>query len=223
MSPELTEALFRDFPQLYRGRHRPLSESSMSLGFECGDGWYSILHDLSQRLTDHLHRALLKELEVMQVKSKFGSLMYYVSGGDRRVERLIKVARFQTRDVIECGDEPPYRFLGTGYVFCEHVRITPGVAALLKVHHVPYFKFLSRHFNGDWGRIEAVGKAANTEALKTGARICSEYELGEQQILVITEACGEDGIRAFTHMLLPSEYPALQASGVPDQQSNDSV
>ena len=40
MNPELTERLFTEFPELFRGRHLPVTQNLMGFGFECEDGWY---------------------------------------------------------------------------------------------------------------------------------------------------------------------------------------
>ncbi len=40
-----------DFPELYRGRHNPLSASLMFNGADCDDGWFSLIwacHDQSK-------------------------------------------------------------------------------------------------------------------------------------------------------------------------------
>lgn len=92
MNSVLTENFYAAFPYLYRGHNKPPSESSMYRGFECEDGWYSVLHDLSQELTDYLAQHPDVEIEVMQVKQKLGSLRYLTRGVDAATGEMIERA-----------------------------------------------------------------------------------------------------------------------------------
>lgn len=64
MKEELEAALFNDFPRLY--------ERGLDYGFECGDGWYSLIRRLSEKLTGE------PQIRAGQVKSKFGQLRFYI-------------------------------------------------------------------------------------------------------------------------------------------------
>jgi hypothetical protein len=99
MNDDLTKNMYAAFPYLYRGHTKTPRDSSMCYGFECGDGWYQILYDLSKALTEYLLLHPSLTLEVMQVKSKFGNLRFYVEGGDAITEEIIFRAR-QYADVI---------------------------------------------------------------------------------------------------------------------------
>lgn len=50
MKKELDDKLCQDFPLLYTDRHASLKESLMPFGFECGDGWYELIYNLSIKL-----------------------------------------------------------------------------------------------------------------------------------------------------------------------------
>lgn len=50
MREELEKKLYNEFPLLYGGRNKPLTESLMGFGCECGDGWYDLLYELSSEL-----------------------------------------------------------------------------------------------------------------------------------------------------------------------------
>lgn len=68
-------------------------------------------------------------------------------------------------------------------------------------------ELLGRHASGDWGDLCESDKRANDQALEYGGRIFSAYDLpGGGKVWVITEAAGDDGHRASTCVLLPSEY-----------------
>ncbi len=101
MNNELTEKLYSEFPQLYRGHTKSPQESSMCWGFECGDGWFELIRNLSRELTDYLAEHSTLDLEVIQVKSKFGSFRYYVKGGDENTQKLIEDASERAKHVCE--------------------------------------------------------------------------------------------------------------------------
>lgn len=76
MKPELQNKLYTDFPKLYRQKDLPMTESCMVFGFECSEGWYELLYDLSKQLT-FLADKFNIEIEAVQVKEKFGTLRFY--------------------------------------------------------------------------------------------------------------------------------------------------
>jgi len=67
--------------------------------------------------------------------------------------------------------------------------------------------FLDRHVIGDWGEVNEEDKRLNDQALVDGSRLLSAYTaLLGTKIWIITEAVGDDGRRAATTILLPSQY-----------------
>ena len=78
---------------------------------------------------------------------------------------------------------------------------TPGAIALLLQANVDALTLLRRHVCGDWGMVPREDAMANDEALLTGARVLSSYDVGGDKIWIITEAD-----RRVTTLLLPSEY-----------------
>lgn len=70
MNKDLTELLWNSFPRLYRGRFLSIQESLIPFGFDCGDGWFQIIWDLSVEL-DKLG------CQATQVKEKYGGLRFY--------------------------------------------------------------------------------------------------------------------------------------------------
>ena len=85
--------------------------------------------------------------------------------------------------------------------------ITPGALQALTEREVIPLGLLRRHANGDWAEMEPDDQEANRQALVDGSRILTCYTLaGDVRIWIITEAKGEDGIRASTCILLPAEY-----------------
>lgn len=46
MSPELDAKLCAKYPEIFRNRHKPMSQTAMCWGFSCGDGWYWLIDTL---------------------------------------------------------------------------------------------------------------------------------------------------------------------------------
>lgn len=93
MKRELEEKLYNDFPVLYAGKDLPETENLMSFGFECSDGWFNLIYELSEKITK-----LDPNVQAFQVKEKFGGLRFYVG-----------VTNNETLDLIEEYEEASYR------------------------------------------------------------------------------------------------------------------
>ena len=50
MDSQHTEQLYERFPELYRERTATLKSSGMAWGFQCGNGWYKIIYEMSQKI-----------------------------------------------------------------------------------------------------------------------------------------------------------------------------
>lgn len=77
---EQFERTLRECSMLYTGRRKPMTESLMCFGWECGEGWYDILSELSYNLEELNLRFYDKyrlRIEATQVKEKFGTLRFY--------------------------------------------------------------------------------------------------------------------------------------------------
>lgn len=55
MKEELSQKLYDNFPLLYRDRNESLRNSLMRFGFDCGDGWFQLLWDLSLQLEKEIY------------------------------------------------------------------------------------------------------------------------------------------------------------------------
>ena len=63
---------------LYAQRGKPMNETAMCWGFDCGDGWYGIIRELSEQL-EWLNEMGVCRVEATQVKEKFGTLRFYTA------------------------------------------------------------------------------------------------------------------------------------------------
>jgi hypothetical protein len=85
-------------------------------------------------------------------------------------------------------------------------RTDEQLEALEKAGQSPA-SLLSRHVSGDWGDMCEEDKQANERALEDGSRIFSSYVLTTgEKLWVITEAEDDQGRRAASTILKPSEY-----------------
>lgn len=109
MSPENTQKLYTAFPRLYRERLLPLSETGMCWGFECGDGWFDLLWQLSQALEGEARQQGLNPDAdewpcATQVKEKFGGLRFYMRHETSAMTALIENAEtLSERTCDVCG------------------------------------------------------------------------------------------------------------------------
>lgn len=112
MNKEHTATLKEEHPILYGGIN----------GFDCGDGWFSLLRELSQRI-EAINRQFISDNErvvVMQVKEKFGGLRFYVNSSTMDIYRLIAEAEERSFKVCEeCGEEGVLRKEGWWRTLCD--------------------------------------------------------------------------------------------------------
>lgn len=110
MNNNLTERLFTDCPLIYRSNSYEEQTIINSREFECGDGWFEIIHELSLEI-ESIASELLRNgtplsglPHVTQVKEKFGDLRFYINNGRDDIEALIYQARLKASVTCElCG------------------------------------------------------------------------------------------------------------------------
>lgn len=98
MNKENSQYLVENFPNLYQDCGRSPRESNMAFGFECGDGWFELLKELSEKIES-------QDVVASQVKEKFGTLRFYLRGGATdEVWDLIDEAEKKSEKICEvCG------------------------------------------------------------------------------------------------------------------------
>lgn len=82
----------RDCRLLYRGRNKPLIQSLMPFGWDCGDGWNYKIARLSYKL-EAMNLLMYPKygiyIEAEQVKEKYGTLRFYYGIRNDRLESRI--------------------------------------------------------------------------------------------------------------------------------------
>jgi hypothetical protein len=105
MHPDLAKLLYTRYPEIFADRDAPLTDSLMGFGFCCGDGWFFILDNLCRCIQNHVEwrRKTDPEFHVraVQVKEKFGTLRFYITGGDDEIRGMIRMAEAMSRNTCE--------------------------------------------------------------------------------------------------------------------------
>lgn len=109
MTEEKDRALVAKYPKLFRDRYGNMMETCMCWGFECGDGWYYLIDNLCKCIQSYIdsnhHLEGNVQIYVTQVKEKYGTLRFYTTGGDDRVEGMIWFAEYLSSAICEeCGN-----------------------------------------------------------------------------------------------------------------------
>jgi len=97
MDEKATKKLFKDFPNLYRVKDKSVKDSLMRFGFECEDGWFDLIYELSKKITELDPEG---KVEAVQVKEKFGGLRFYINGAPREIHDLI--AKYEKKSYQTC-------------------------------------------------------------------------------------------------------------------------
>ena len=123
MTPELQEALYKDFPDLFREKDLPMTQTCMCWGCEVGDGWEPILRKVCEDLT-----ALdLPHLRLTQVKEKYGTLTIYVNDYQDEVEDILGKAEIaSSKTCEECGKPGTINSRGYLQCLCDECRLCMG-------------------------------------------------------------------------------------------------
>lgn len=114
---KFAQKLFKEFPELFRHKDNQM-ESLMSFGVETSKGWHDIIYNLTRMVSEY-SKAKKLDIEVVQVKEKFGGLRYYIHGGDEYIYNLISKAEDETFKICEkCGKPGKLRTKGWYYTLC---------------------------------------------------------------------------------------------------------
>ena len=123
MRDELADVLYKVAPTLYRGRTKPITQSLMAFGVECGDGWFALLLDLSVKLETVITVAEWGDdlPEALQVKVKWSELRFYMThDANPLIELLIREAEGRASRTCEtCGCPGRRRTQGWASVLCD--------------------------------------------------------------------------------------------------------
>ena len=132
MKQELDKLLCERYPKMMVNRNKPMQETCMCWGFDCGDGWFNILDQLMGNIQHHIdwnnknfekgytQYKQVPQVTLDQVKEKFGTLRFYYTGGDDVIDGMVRMAESMSGVTCEeCGN--PGKRIGGGWVttLCE--------------------------------------------------------------------------------------------------------
>lgn len=107
MNEEQDRKLVETFPLLYGDRHKNMRETAMCWGFETGDGWFQLIWDLSEKLEAEIKKQPEEKrhfYRASQVKEKFGTLRFYMTGETDEMRKAIAQAEELSETTCEtCG------------------------------------------------------------------------------------------------------------------------
>ncbi len=120
MKKDLEAILYIKFSYMFVKKDLGPEKSNMCFGFECGDGWFSLLEDLCNKIDLYLKDKpnMKKEFMVNQVKEKFGTLRFYVTIYDDQIERYIEEAEARSAETCEVCGKPGKVIKIDGWLSC---------------------------------------------------------------------------------------------------------
>jgi hypothetical protein len=139
MKQELDQLLCEKYPKMMVNRDKSMMETCMCWGFECGDGWFTILDQLMSNIQHHIdwnnknfekgykQYKQVPQVTLDQVKEKFGTLRFYYQGGDDEISGMVRMAESMSAVTCEqCGN--PGTTGGQGWIstLCETHRNKNG-------------------------------------------------------------------------------------------------
>ena len=115
MDSQHTEQLYERFPELYRERAAPLKSSGMAWGFQCGNGWYKIIYEMSQKIQKLSVGGEFAPAITHVSKYEDGTLYVEARNITPPIQDVITTARETSRLTCEeCGYTPAFLRKGKG-------------------------------------------------------------------------------------------------------------
>lgn len=92
-----------------------LQNNLMAFGYDCGKGWYPLIDELMSKL-QVLNEEKYPDLQVVQVKEKWGLLTVYLTYYYPEAEKLIDEYRDKSAKICEiCGNPSTVRLVSGWY------------------------------------------------------------------------------------------------------------
>ena len=111
MTPEKEQELVKAFPQIFVDYGGDPMKTCLAFGIECLDGWYDLIYKLCK---DIMATNPPEDFKAEQVKSKYASLRFYVSGSTEEIYELIDKAEAESYNTCEyCGSREDVQLTGS--------------------------------------------------------------------------------------------------------------
>jgi hypothetical protein len=109
MDSHKTNELYEKFPHLYRERTAPLESSKMGWGFQCEDGWYKIIYEMSKKIDKISTEGEFAPAITQVSRNKDGTLYVEARNLTPPVADIIATATEQSRLTCEfCAYTPAF-------------------------------------------------------------------------------------------------------------------
>lgn len=135
MDADLENTLYSKYPNFFSNKDKSPMESCMSMGIECGNGWYDLINTIcweiqqrnknieSRNKYNPENNEKLLDFKFDQIKEKFGGLRVYYSGGDDYVRGLVDLAETMSYRICEnCGNKGYANKNGWILTLCDSCR-----------------------------------------------------------------------------------------------------
>ncbi|MEA3296149.1 MAG: hypothetical protein U9Q27_03375 [Patescibacteria group bacterium] len=104
MNIELQNKLYKKYPKLFKQKDLPMTQTCMCWGICTGDGWYWIIDNLCNCVQSYIDNNEKDQIEITQVKEKFGSLRFYTSYSNQFINGMICLSEHYSWNTCEnCG------------------------------------------------------------------------------------------------------------------------
>lgn len=104
MKKELEDKLYEKYPKLFRQKDLSMQETCMCWGICTGDGWYWLIDNLCGCIQSYINANEKPQLEIVQLKEKFGELRIYTNGSNELIQGMIWLAENMSYNICEnCG------------------------------------------------------------------------------------------------------------------------
>jgi len=115
MNKEKTNQLYERFPHLYRERAAPLESSGMGWGFQCENGWYKIIYEMSKKIEKISTEGEFAPAISLVSKHEDGTLHVAVRNITPPVADIVTNATEQSRLTCELCSYSPAFLRGVGH------------------------------------------------------------------------------------------------------------
>jgi hypothetical protein len=135
MDQKLENQLLEKYPEFFSNILKSPTESCISTGIECGNGWYDLIdlicykvENLNKNIKDRNRLIAGNNEEIIdfkfdQIKEKFGGLRAYYSGGDHYIRGLVSMAEMMSYKICEvCGNRGKPNKSGWISTLCDSCR-----------------------------------------------------------------------------------------------------
>lgn len=130
MDKQLQATLYERYPAIFRERGMSAQKSCMHWGLAVDDGWYTLLDAACSLIQG-------SNVVAKQVKEKFGTLRFYVSGGTAFDDGVIQAAEALSSTLCEVCGSPGY-IVHDAWVrtLCANHGGTPGRYSTLSIYEI---------------------------------------------------------------------------------------